>query len=267
MNRLLLACAVVGAALMVSAAAAQGQPIPSNTPTQTDTPTNTSTPTDTPTLTPTATPTNTRTPTATPTNTPTPTATPTNTPTPTDTPTSTPTASCPPGGNLTIGDTIWNDTNGNGLQDGNEPGIDGVKVNIYVCQDDVKGVLAGEVTTKNGTYTYTDIPHCYRSLLIEVDASNFELGGVLHGFTGSPAFVGGNRNSNRDSNCTNNISDCRTAPPIDLTVDCGFVARTPTKTPLPVPVLSPTSDASGRVLCVMLLSALVLISYRALRRT
>jgi hypothetical protein len=205
---------------------------PTNTPTDTPTNTPTDTPTNTPTDTPTDTPTNT--PTDTPTSTQTPTDTPTNTPTdtPTATPTDTPTV-CP---NVTIGDYIWNDSNGNGLQDSDEAGINGVKLNIYTCtQDNVPDTFLGQVTTQtvgatDGVYTFS-YQSCNASeqLLIDVDASNFQPGGALEGRQGTMAFVGGNPNSNQDSNCTNNTSDCRTigAGQTDNTVDCGYLQCVP----------------------------------------
>lgn len=51
----------------------------------------------------------------------------------------------------TIGDRVWNDYNGNGLQDTNEPGVPGVTVKLYTGG----GSLAGTKTTDgSGLYTF-----------------------------------------------------------------------------------------------------------------
>lgn len=132
---------------------------PTPTPTATILPTMTHTPTATPTHTPTAsaTPTITNTPTSTPTGTLSPTATPTETPTPTATPTPT---SAPVLGQ--IGDYVWEDRNGNGLQDADEPAIGGAYVQLLNCtQNDV--AYATTTTNNQGLYLFNNlIAGCYR---------------------------------------------------------------------------------------------------------
>ena len=59
----------------------------------------------------------------------------------------------PPAGS--IGDTIWLDTNGNGVQDAGEPGIPGVTVYLY---DGTGSLIATTVTDTNGHYLFTDLP-------------------------------------------------------------------------------------------------------------
>ena len=55
----------------------------------------------------------------------------------------------------TIGDRIWNDLNVNGIQDGGEPGLGGVDVNLYTSG----GAPAGSTTSIfNGSYTFTGVP-------------------------------------------------------------------------------------------------------------
>lgn len=59
---------------------------------------------------------------------------------------------CPPAP-LEIGNRIWADTDGDGIQDPDELGIDGVTVNLYL-QD---GTLVGQTTTANGGhYVFTN---------------------------------------------------------------------------------------------------------------
>ncbi len=143
-------------------------PIPP-TPTNTATATATNTPVP---PTPTATATATHTPVPpTPTNTATATDTPvsptaTNTATATATSTPMPTATTPP---ALIGDFVWHDLNGDGLQTVDEPPLQGVTVTLYsTTATSAKASMAGAapitnsvvlstVTPSNGRYTFVDI--------------------------------------------------------------------------------------------------------------
>ncbi|MCP5095591.1 MAG: hypothetical protein GY943_08570, partial [Chloroflexi bacterium] len=54
----------------------------------------------------------------------------------------------------TIGDRVWNDLNADGIQDGGEPGLGGVDVNLFTSGD----ALAGNTTTIfNGSYSFSGI--------------------------------------------------------------------------------------------------------------
>lgn len=54
-----------------------------------------------------------------------------------------------------IGDRVWQDRNGDGIQDGDEPGIGGVTVRLY----DSSGILIDEtVTTPTGGYIFDEVP-------------------------------------------------------------------------------------------------------------
>ncbi len=59
-----------------------------------------------------------------------------------------------------LGDRVWEDLNGNGLQDAGEPGVPGVTVELYVCD----GVLIATTTTDDeGLYLFTGLmPGSYR---------------------------------------------------------------------------------------------------------
>ncbi|GIW13966.1 MAG: hypothetical protein KatS3mg062_1405 [Tepidiforma sp.] len=155
--------------LPVTVVPPKGTPTPTKTPISlpvtvvppkgTPTPTVTPTPTKTPTPTPTVTPTPTKTPTPTPTFTPTPTKTPT--PAPTPTPTSTPTP-VPMDGTLCI--FKFHDQNQNGVQDSNEPLLQGWSFQISQGSTVVTTVTTGTAGTPGvcipltaGTYTVTEI--------------------------------------------------------------------------------------------------------------
>jgi hypothetical protein len=114
-------------------------------------------------LTQTAPPTPTNTP-AIPTNTPTP-APPTATPTPvppTATPTPVPPTPTPTPVGATLGDRVWSDTNGNGVQDIGEPGVAGVTVALLSgCSGTT--VVNSRATNANGDYLFSNIvPGPYR---------------------------------------------------------------------------------------------------------
>ena len=53
---------------------------------------------------------------------------------------------------IEVGDRIWKDTNGNGIQDINEPGIPNVRVDL-VCSDDI---VASAVTDNKGYYIFSN---------------------------------------------------------------------------------------------------------------
>ena len=56
--------------------------------------------------------------------------------------------------NGSIGDTVFNDINDNGVQDAGDPGIEGVTV-AFNCAD---GTTANQVTDANGEYLFTGVP-------------------------------------------------------------------------------------------------------------
>ncbi|MBI1296119.1 trypsin-like serine protease [bacterium] len=126
-----------------------------NQPTPTPTPTMTSTPTATPSQTPTVTPV----PTHTSTVTPTPTETSTATPVPTNTPMPpTPTPTTNPGGGATVTGSLFNDLNGNRVQDEGEPSIAGAEVTANDATRSADDFVRSVVTDANGVYTFTNVP-------------------------------------------------------------------------------------------------------------
>jgi hypothetical protein len=75
-----------------------------------------------------------------------------------------------------LGDAIWNDANGNGIQDEGEAGIAGVTVTLL----DANGLPNGTaVTDENGQYSFGVTAGDYS---VQVDPGNFEPGGALAGF-------------------------------------------------------------------------------------
>ncbi len=62
---------------------------------------------------------------------------------------------------VTIGDFVWNDANGNGVQDGSEPGIPGVTVNLTGTDAAGNSVTAATTTDASGHYLFTQPPGTY----------------------------------------------------------------------------------------------------------
>jgi hypothetical protein len=104
---------------------------------------------------PTATPTETTIPTQTRTPTRTYTPTQTNTPTPTKTPTPTYTPTLVPG---IIAGQVWNDLNGDGAKDANEPGLAGATLYLYSFADLSTPVRPPITTGADGNFQFADLP-------------------------------------------------------------------------------------------------------------
>ncbi len=60
-----------------------------------------------------------------------------------------------PSGLSSIGDTVFNDTNGNGIQDSGEPGISGVTINL---RDSSGNIVATTTTNSSGNYSFPNLP-------------------------------------------------------------------------------------------------------------
>ncbi|MFP4654363.1 MAG: SdrD B-like domain-containing protein [Methanohalobium sp.] len=58
-----------------------------------------------------------------------------------------------------IGDHVWGDLNGNGIQNEGEPGIQGLTVELYNCSDDT--LVSSTITDENGYYNFTVTPGEY----------------------------------------------------------------------------------------------------------
>ena len=183
---------------------------PEVTPTTTPTEIPTNTPTSTPTATPTEAATSVATIVATNTATPTPIESPTPTPTPTSTPT-TPTRINPDG---SIGDTVWTDSNGNGIQEEGEEGIEDVTVTLYAENDTV---LATMQTDANGKYLFED-------LLAGIYSVGFEQPEDGYVFTAQNAGDDSSVDSDADPQTGRTVPITLTTGFDDLTWDAGIYA-------------------------------------------
>lgn len=135
--------------LLVLNSVEMGAPVGGATATSTPTMPPTATPTHTPTTTPTATPTHTPTASPTPTNSPTPTATPIN----------------------SFSGRLWWDYNGNGLQDSQEPGLEGYEIRLSSGYPPYGYYGISARTDSDGRFTFTNLqpyspPHYYYAYVI-----------------------------------------------------------------------------------------------------
>ncbi len=74
-----------------------------------------------------------------------------------------------------IGDFVWLDENGNGIQDSNEPGISNVRVSLFLGCEQSDNTFIGEVfTDDDGFYQFTGL--CAGDYLVVFDDEDFEDG-------------------------------------------------------------------------------------------
>ncbi|MBO9312797.1 MAG: DUF11 domain-containing protein, partial [Chloroflexus sp.] len=89
---------------------------------------------------------------------------------------------------LTLGNLVWNDLNNNGVVDAGEPGIDGVRVELYLDsngnnQADGSEFVASTTTSGGGLYTFTDLIE--GNYIVRIPASQFATGQPLASFVSS----------------------------------------------------------------------------------
>ncbi len=112
-----------------------------------------------------------------------------------------------------IGDRVWEDSNGNGVQDGTESGIAGASVELYTCVGGVQGVfVAGTTTDGMGNYSFANLTPGEYLVKFLTPAG---------GYTETTANVGAD---GADSDAVGGLSGCYTlaAGENNTTVDAGF---------------------------------------------
>ncbi|WP_423229370.1 SdrD B-like domain-containing protein [Staphylococcus schleiferi] len=107
-----------------------------------------------------------------------------------------------------VGDKVWNDTNKDGIQNANEPGIEGVKVTLTKAD----GTTVETRTDKDGNYIFTDLPNGKYEISFETP----------EGYEATTANVGDDA---LDSDGTKVEVEVNNAD--DLTIDSGFYKPTP----------------------------------------
>ncbi|WP_374359966.1 SdrD B-like domain-containing protein [Pseudoduganella danionis] len=108
----------------------------------------------------------------------------------------------------TIGDRVWHDTNGNGVQDSGEQGVDGVVVTLK----NASGGTLGTVTTHDGgQYSFTVDPGTY-TVSVAPPA----------GYVFTAAGKGGNGASDSDVNSSGNVTVSVGAGEVNQNIDAGI---------------------------------------------
>jgi len=125
------------------------------------------------------------------------------------------------GCNVTIGDLVWNDQNGNGIQDAGEPGIDGLTVRLttdgVTTALDFNGHPAITTTgtpTQHGYYQFTSI--CPGTYTVVVDETN-----LPKGFKPTTSPVGAD--PGKDSNVNPAKITIATNGTSEQTIDFGYL--------------------------------------------
>lgn len=120
---------------------------------------------------------------------------------------------------VSVGNFVWQDSNGNGIQDGGEPGLAGVTVTLYnaagttqVTTDMNGAAIAPILTTSSGAYSFTNLPPGQYTVRFVAPA----------GFIPTTVNAAGSTTAN-DSNGLTAQSSVLTSGNSDNTLDSGFV--------------------------------------------
>ncbi len=142
---------------------------------------------------------------------------------------------------VTIGDFVWNDLNGDGIQDAGEPGIQGVTLTLAGTDANGNPVTDHQTTDAAGHYLFTEAPGTYT---VTVDAGNFTGSGALAGFSPSPTLQGPDRAKDSNPSPSGTTPAALPGGASDLTVDFGYYIPVPTMRPV-----SPTQCPPATTQC------------------
>jgi hypothetical protein len=118
-----------------------------------------------------------------------------------------------------MGDFIWSDTDGDGVQDAGEPGIPGVRVWLFDKSGERLVLIGEDITDATGHYGFSDL--CESVYELQVDPAT-----VPAGFTETTPNAGGD--DALDSDCIDGIVNFSLGlDEVDLTIDCGLVPPPP----------------------------------------
>ncbi|MGE5440271.1 MAG: SdrD B-like domain-containing protein [Bacteroidota bacterium] len=127
--------------------------------------------------------------------------------------------------NYLLGDFVWNDLNGNGIQDQGEPGIQGITVELRNC---VGTLISNRITDANGKYTFINVP--VGSYFIKIVASNYTVSPKNQGADDAKDSDIGPDGKTECFNVAANVTN--------LTVDAGLIKQSQDCTDLEVVVTS-----------------------------
>lgn len=122
-------------------------------------------------------------------------------------------------GSGNIGDFVWRDLDGDGVQDAAEPGIPGVKLTLLPAGPGGDLGIFNATTDARGLYHFDNVPTnaTYR---VSVDASNFSSGGPLAGLVPTLSFRGDTKTDSNGGRPIITLSDNGVTATADL--DFGF---------------------------------------------
>src|SRR5262249_29179616 len=119
---------------------------------------------------------------------------------------------------------VWNDSNGNGIQESGEAGINGVTLTLTGTTGSGASITRTTTTTGNGGYLFDNLPP--GTYTVTVDASNFSGSGVLAGLTASPTLQGANPALDSNPNPSGTTPAALPSGGSDLTIDFGYYNAT-----------------------------------------
>jgi len=110
-----------------------------------------------------------------------------------------------------LGDLVWDDLNGDGIQDNGEPGLANVTVNLL---DNVGGFISSDLTDASGNFLFSGL----------TDGAQYELEFILlSGYTFSPEHAGANPLLDSDANVATGRTGLITLTADDYSQDAGMV--------------------------------------------
>ena len=113
-----------------------------------------------------------------------------------------------------VGDTVWFDNDSDGVQDADEPGVEGVTLTLL---DGAGAPIGATVTDENGNYSFGNLD-LGASYMVQVNSSNFTAGGVLQGMNQTYDNDGSPTAGNKGTSAT-----LTAGSPVDLGLDFGYV--------------------------------------------
>ncbi len=116
-----------------------------------------------------------------------------------------------------IGDYVWSDTDGDGIQDSTESGIE--NVTVYLIDASTGDTIATTLSDANGQYVFTNVPQGNYQVAFDPSTSG-------NTYTGSPQNQGGNDSTDSDINPITFVTPVFSFDPHNgdnLTIDAGLV--------------------------------------------
>ncbi|MBK7137630.1 MAG: hypothetical protein IPH74_00820 [Bacteroidetes bacterium] len=118
-----------------------------------------------------------------------------------------------------IGNYVWSDLDGDGVQEDGEPGIEGVLV--YLIDGITGDTLRSTTTDVNGLYLFTNVPQGSYQV-------GFDVSGVSGNYVGTIQNAGGDDNVDSDADSNTGLTGVFNFDPTngdDLSVDAGFIPQ------------------------------------------